>query len=89
MPPLQRDHTEIYLLLEPQALCQLFTSGNFTFMKESRGRSWHGIYTCSLLRCLNFLDFNFHAFDSATHWKQTLRPMPCRANMAERHQVLY
>lgn len=77
MSLLQRS-AQIYPLLEHQALCQLFTSGEFTFVEESRGRSWHNIYTYPLLRCLNFLDFKFPTFDSVTHSKQRPLVQVCR-----------
>lgn len=77
MSLLQRS-AQIYPLLEHQALRQLFTSGEFTFVEESRGRSWHNIYTYPLLRCLNFLDFKFPTFDSVTHSKQRPLVQVCR-----------
>lgn len=77
MSLLQRS-AQIYPLLEHQALRQLFTSGEFTFVEESRDRSWHGIYTCPLLRCLNFLDFKFCTFDSVKRSKQRPLVHVCR-----------
>lgn len=77
MSLLQRS-TWIYLLLEHQALCQLFTSGGFTFVEESRDRASHDIYSYPLLRCLNFLDFKFCTFDSVPHSKQRPLVQVCR-----------
>lgn len=50
----------------------------FTFMEESRDKSWHNIYTYPLLRCSNFHDFKFCTFDSVTHPKQRTLVQVCR-----------